>query len=152
VPAYSSVFRSPWSASVAALAAVPLAKDGSRKIRYVNPLSGGAVMLLVDCYRSRIEAGATIPYRSTSNAVGVVVEGTGTSHVGNEASPASRRIFSASHTLSADNIWFTSTCDKHPIPCLRQHEHKPARAVPLHQFTRSPVTTYQNELLRRLCL
>jgi gentisate 1,2-dioxygenase len=82
---YSPVFRYPWSASVEALAAAPLAKDGSRKIRYVNPLTGGAVMSLVDCYMTRIEAGAeTIPYRTTSNAVGVVVEGSGSSRVGNE--------------------------------------------------------------------
>jgi gentisate 1,2-dioxygenase len=82
---YSPVFRYPRSASVEALAAAPLAKDGSRKIRYVNPLTGGAVMSLVDCYMTRIEAGAeTIPYRTTSNAVGVVVEGSGSSRVGNE--------------------------------------------------------------------
>ena len=82
---YSPVFRYPWSASLEALAAAPLAKDGSRKIRYVNPLTGGAVMSLVDCYMARVETGAeTIPFRTTSNAVGVVVEGTGSSRVGNE--------------------------------------------------------------------
>jgi gentisate 1,2-dioxygenase len=81
----SPVFRYPRSASLAALAAAPHAKDGSRKIRYVNPLTGGPVMSLVDCYMTRIAAGVeTIPYRTTSNAVGVVVEGTGTSRVGNE--------------------------------------------------------------------
>jgi gentisate 1,2-dioxygenase len=84
-PSYSPVFRYPWAASVAALAAAPVAKDGSRRIRYVNPMNGGPVMSLLDCYMTRIEAGAqTIPYRTTSNAVGVVVEGTGTSRVGNE--------------------------------------------------------------------
>jgi len=82
---YSPVFRYPWSATVSALAAAPLARDGSRKIRYVNPLTGGPVMSLLDCTMARIEAGAdTIPYRTTSNAVGVVVEGSGTSRVGNE--------------------------------------------------------------------
>jgi gentisate 1,2-dioxygenase len=82
---YSPVFRYPRSASLEALAAAPLAKDGSRKIRYVNPLTGGPVMSLVDCHMARIEAGAeTIPYRTTSNAVGVVVEGSGSSRVGNE--------------------------------------------------------------------
>jgi gentisate 1,2-dioxygenase len=82
---YSPVFRYPWSASQAALRAAPLARDGSRKIRYVNPLTGGPVMSLVDCHMTRLDAGAqTTPYRTTSNAVGVVVEGSGTSRVGNE--------------------------------------------------------------------
>jgi gentisate 1,2-dioxygenase len=48
-------------------------------------MTGGPVMSLVDCYMTRVEAGAeTIPYRTTSNAVGVVVEGSGSSRVGNE--------------------------------------------------------------------
>jgi gentisate 1,2-dioxygenase len=82
---YSPVFRYPRSASLAALRAAPLAKDGSRKIRYVNPLTGGPVMSLIDCYMTRLDADSeTIPYRSTSNAVCVVVEGSGTSRVGNE--------------------------------------------------------------------
>ena len=73
---YSPVFRYPWAASTQALAAAPLARDGSRKIRYVNPMTGGPVMALLDCTMTRIAAGTeTIPYRTTSNAVGVVVEG-----------------------------------------------------------------------------
>jgi gentisate 1,2-dioxygenase len=83
--AYSPVFRYPREASVAALRAAPLAKDGSRKIRYVNPMTGGPAMSLLDCYMTQIDAGAeTIPYRTTSNAVCVVVEGTGRSRVGGE--------------------------------------------------------------------
>ena len=41
------------------------------------------MMSLVDCYMTRIEAGAeTVPYRDDpSNAVGVVVEGSGASRV-----------------------------------------------------------------------
>ena len=79
------MFRYPRSASLAALAAAPLAKDGSRKIRYVNPLTGGPAMSLVDCYMTRLEAGKqTIPYRTTSNAICAVVEGSGSSRIGNE--------------------------------------------------------------------
>ena len=82
---YSPVFRYPRSAALAALAAAPLARDGSRRIRYVNPLTGAAVMSLIDCTMARLEAlHETIPYRSTSNSVCVVVEGTGTSRVGTE--------------------------------------------------------------------
>jgi gentisate 1,2-dioxygenase len=105
---YSPVFRYPWSASLAALAAAPLARDGSRKIRYVNPLTGGPVMSLVDCYMSRLEAGAeTIPYRTTSNALGVVVEGTGSSRVGNETFAwQPKDIFSMPH-----GNWVSHRCE-----------------------------------------
>jgi gentisate 1,2-dioxygenase len=82
---YSPVFRYPWNATLAALGSAPLARDGSRKIRYVNPLTGGPVMSLIDCSMARIEPGAeTIPYRSTANALAVVVEGSGVSRVGKE--------------------------------------------------------------------
>jgi len=96
---YSPVFRYPRAASLAALRAAPLAKDGSRKIRYVNPLTGGAVMSLIDCYMARLDAGAqTIPCRSTSNAVCVVVEGSGTSRVGQETFEwQGKDIFSVPH-------------------------------------------------------
>ena len=107
-PAYSPVFRYPWAASLAALAAAPLARDGSRKIRYVNPLTGGPVMSLVDCYMTRIEAGAeTIPYRTTNNAVGVVVEGAGASRIGNETFAwQPKDIFSMPH-----GNWVSHRCD-----------------------------------------
>jgi gentisate 1,2-dioxygenase len=96
---YSPVFRYPRAASLAALRTAPLAKDGSHKIRYVNPLTGGAVMSLINCQMARLDAGAeTIPCRSTSNAVAVVVEGSGTSRVGNETFQwEARDIFSMPH-------------------------------------------------------
>jgi gentisate 1,2-dioxygenase len=82
---YSPVFRYPSAATLAALAAAPHARDGSRKIRYVNPMTGGPVMSLLDCSMARLEAGTeTIPYRTTSNAVAVVVAGSGESRVGSE--------------------------------------------------------------------
>jgi gentisate 1,2-dioxygenase len=105
---YSPVFRYPWAASVKALAAAPLARDGARKIRYVNPMTGGPVMALLDCTMTRIAAGTeTIPYRTTSNAVGVVVEGTGTSRVGNETFAwQPKDIFSMPH-----GNWVSHSCD-----------------------------------------
>jgi gentisate 1,2-dioxygenase len=82
---YSPVFRYPKDATLAALGAAPLARDGSHKIRYVNPLTGGPVMSLLDCTMARIDAGAeTLPFRSTANALGVVIEGSGVSRVGRE--------------------------------------------------------------------
>jgi gentisate 1,2-dioxygenase len=42
-------------------------------------------MNLIDCHMTRLDAGAeTIPYRSTSNALAVVVEGAGASRVGQQ--------------------------------------------------------------------
>jgi gentisate 1,2-dioxygenase len=84
-PSYSPVFRYPWTDAAKAVAAAPKAKDGSRRVRYVNPLTGGPVMSLMDCYLTQIEGRAeTVPFRTTSNAVAVVVEGRGTSQVGDE--------------------------------------------------------------------
>jgi gentisate 1,2-dioxygenase len=105
---YSPVFRYPWSASQAALRSAPLARDGSRKIRYVNPLTGGPVMSLVDCHMARLDARAeTIPFRTTSNAVGVVAEGNGTSRVGNETFAwQPKDIFSMPH-----GNWVSHRCE-----------------------------------------
>jgi gentisate 1,2-dioxygenase len=84
-PSFSPVFRYPWVAAAKAVAAAPKAKDGSRRVRYVNPLTGGPVMSLVDCHLIQIEGCAeTVPFRTTSSAVGVVVEGHGASQVGGE--------------------------------------------------------------------
>jgi gentisate 1,2-dioxygenase len=82
---YSPVFRYPWEQAAAAVRAAPQWKDGSRRVRYVNPLTGGPAMALLDCYLTQIDAGSeTIRYRSTSNAVCVVVEGTGSSQIGED--------------------------------------------------------------------
>lgn len=82
-PAYSPVFRYPWGEAARAVAAAPRWKDGARRVRYVNPLTGGAVMSLLDCYVTEIDAGAeTMPFRTTGNAVAAVVEGHGTSRIG----------------------------------------------------------------------
>jgi gentisate 1,2-dioxygenase len=82
-PSHSPVFRYPWGQAAGAVAAAPRAKDGARRVRYVNPLTGGPVMSLLDCYLAQIDPGAeTIPFRSTGNAVACVVEGRGTSRIG----------------------------------------------------------------------
>jgi len=84
-PAYSPVFRYPWAATAQAVRSAPPGRDGARRVRYVNPMTGGPVMTLLDCYLSEIEAQApTVPYRTTSNAVCVVVEGRGASQVGDD--------------------------------------------------------------------
>jgi gentisate 1,2-dioxygenase len=84
-PAYSPVFRYPWAEAARAVAAAPRWKDGTRRVRYVNPLTGGPVMALMDCYLTQIDgATETVPFRTTGNAVCAVVEGRGTSQIGDE--------------------------------------------------------------------
>jgi gentisate 1,2-dioxygenase len=104
---HSPVFRYPREASVQALKSAPFAKDGARKIRYINPLTGGPAMSLLDCYMARVEGGTeTIPYRSTSNSVCVVVEGSGESRVGNDTFQwQPRDIFSMPH-----GNWISHRC------------------------------------------
>jgi gentisate 1,2-dioxygenase len=82
---FSPVFRYPWAQAAAAVAAAPTAKDGARRVRYVNPLNGGPAMQLMDCYLTQIDRkNETVPFRTTSSSVCCVVEGTGTTRVGDD--------------------------------------------------------------------
>jgi gentisate 1,2-dioxygenase len=82
---YSPVFRYAWTTAVEALARVPQATDGSRKLRYVNPLTGEAAMELMDVFLIGLPKGReTRAARSTSNALCIVAEGEGTSQIGDE--------------------------------------------------------------------
>lgn len=80
---HSPVFRYPYAAAAAALAKAPLARDGARRVRYVNPATGGPAMALLNCFLTQLEPGRpTTPVRTTSNAICCVVEGSGESRVG----------------------------------------------------------------------
>ena len=81
---FSPVFRYPWAQAAAAVRAAPKGRDGARRVRYVNPTNGGSAMPLMDCYLMQIDRTETVPFRTTSNAVCHVVEGKGTSRIGNE--------------------------------------------------------------------
>ncbi len=82
---YSPQFRYPWASALQALQRLSARPDGSKLLRYTNPATGGAVMPTLDCYLLELAAGrATVPVRSTSNAVCVVAEGEGESRVGDE--------------------------------------------------------------------
>ena len=71
---------------VAALGAMPVAADGARTPRHTNLANAGAVMSLMDCYLLGLQPNAeTCPYRTTSNADRLVVEGDGVSTIGAEA-------------------------------------------------------------------
>jgi gentisate 1,2-dioxygenase len=83
--AYSPVFRYPWATTAQAVHTAPIGKDGARRVRYVNPMTGGPVMSLLDCYLGELDPQSpTTPYRTTSNAVCAVVEGRGSSRVGDD--------------------------------------------------------------------
>jgi gentisate 1,2-dioxygenase len=79
---YSPLFRYRWTDVVAALATIPREADGIRRLRYVNPLTGGAAMPTMDLYLLDLPKGQeTRTYRTTSNAICVVVEGEGVTHI-----------------------------------------------------------------------
>lgn len=72
-----------WSRAAAALKGAPAAADGSRGLRYVDGRSHGAVLPTLDCYLLHCAQGrSTLPTRSTSNAICVVVRGQGSSQIG----------------------------------------------------------------------
>src|SRR5690242_16990238 len=82
---WSPMFRYPWEAAVKALDATAPDADGARRLRYTNPMTGGAVLSTIDCYVLGLTKGAeTTAYRTNSNAACVVVEGEGQSRVGDD--------------------------------------------------------------------
>lgn len=80
---YSPRYRFAAADIAAALDAMREEADGSRCLRYTNPVTGGPVMPTLDCYALRLRQGAqTRAWRSTHNAIAVVARGSGTSRVG----------------------------------------------------------------------
>ena len=108
-PAFSPVFRYPWAAAKRAVQAAPKWKDGSRRVRYVNPVTGGSTMPLMDCYLAQIDKGTeTIRFRTTSNAVCLVCGGRGTTRVGEDRlSWEAHDVFSLPH-----GNWITHKADE----------------------------------------
>jgi gentisate 1,2-dioxygenase len=104
---FSPVFRYPWAQAAQAVSAAPPGKDGTRRVRYANPLNGGPAMALMDCYLIEIERTETVPFRTTSNAVCCVVEGSGTTRVGDDTLKwGPKDIFSLPH-----GNWITHRAD-----------------------------------------
>jgi gentisate 1,2-dioxygenase len=59
--------------------------DGSRILRYVNPVTGGPIMPTLDCYAARLSKNqATQAIRTTYNQICLVVSGQGRSTIGDE--------------------------------------------------------------------
>lgn len=83
--AHSPKFHYPGAVTRALLDASTPGADGSKLLRYTNPLTGGAVMPTLDCYAMRLAAGAaTRARRTTWNAICLVVSGSGRSTVGEQ--------------------------------------------------------------------
>ena len=83
---HSPVFRYPLSKVQAAFDTMPAAPDGSRRIRYTSPLTGGAAMPGIDCYMlAPGRETATRAYRTNANMMCLAVEGEGVSHIGEES-------------------------------------------------------------------
>src|SRR5260370_8472011 len=60
---YSPVFRYPYATAAAAVAVAPPARDGSRRVRYVNPLTGGSGTAVSGCFLAQLAAPAhTLPF------------------------------------------------------------------------------------------
>lgn len=82
---HSPVFRYPYVAARRALASAPVAPDGSRTIRYTNPVNGEQAQPLLDCTMIALERGkATSRRRSNASAACVVVAGSGRSRIGDK--------------------------------------------------------------------
>lgn len=97
--AYSPKFRYPWTEASAALDAAQPDADGARRLRYTNPMTGGAILSTIDCYLLGLSKGKeTAAYRTNSNAVCVVVEGDGQSRIGDDVvNWRTKDIFSLPH-------------------------------------------------------
>jgi len=95
------------------LAALPKGPDGGRTIRYINPVTGGAVMPALDCYAVRLARGeATRAKRSTCNMICLVVSGAGRSTVGDHSFAWSQHdVFSIPHWTWASHEAESSDAD-----------------------------------------
>jgi gentisate 1,2-dioxygenase len=98
-PAHSPKYHYSGEATRRMLAAVQVGPDGARTVRYVNPLTGGAVMPALDCHAVRLTDGAaTRAKRTTCNMVCLVVAGAGRSTIGDHAFEWSQHdVFSVPH-------------------------------------------------------
>jgi len=103
---YSPVFRYPYaSAATAGGGGAAPARDGSRRVRYINPLTGGTGMALMDCFpgpaRSRHDH-ASVPHQREFRFA-AWWEGAGESQVGDPDHPLEESATS-SHCRKANRI------------------------------------------------
>ncbi len=109
----SPKYRYPGEATRRLLAAVAPGPDGARCVRYVNPLTGGAVMPTLDCTAMRLTRNApTRPRRGTWNSVCLVVAGQGRTTVGDHTFEWSQHdVFSIPHWTLAEHTALSGDAD-----------------------------------------
>lgn len=82
---HSPIFRYPYEAAATAAAAAPIALDGARRVRYINPVTGGCAMSFLDSHLVQLDPQSkTRPFRTSSNAICCAVEGSGETQVGDK--------------------------------------------------------------------
>lgn len=80
---YAPTFHYPLAEALAAVGKAPTVPDGSRRIRYANPLTGGPVIDTIDCYLLELEEGqSTTAFKSSASAVCSVIDGSGETQCG----------------------------------------------------------------------
>lgn len=83
--AYSPMFRYPWTRTLEAFTNMPELEDGSRRLRFTDPTTGGPVIVTMDSYAWELPPGCkTRKRRTTANAVCLAVDGEGVSQVGDQ--------------------------------------------------------------------
>ena len=110
---HSPKYRYPGEATRRMLEGVPPGPDGVKTVRYVNPLTGGAVMPTLDCYARRLVRGAASRGRRvTHNAVCLVVAGKGRSAIGEQRFEWARHdVFTVPHWTWASHEALSSHAD-----------------------------------------
>ncbi|WP_091784259.1 cupin domain-containing protein [Paraburkholderia steynii] len=82
---YSPLLRYSWESTLQTFESTTAAADGSKLLRYTNPLTGGAVMPTIDCYALELQANSeTVARRTTHNTIVAVLEGEGQTQIGSE--------------------------------------------------------------------
>lgn len=82
---YSPKFRYPWLDTLRALEAAPVRADGSRAVKFINPLTGGPCMDLMDSQVLQLSPDQpTRKHLSSASTVCYVIEGQGVSEIGDQ--------------------------------------------------------------------
>lgn len=82
---HTPVFHYRWESASAAVALAPVGRDGARRVDYTNPLTGGPAMSILEAHVLQVDPGEeTVPYRTSADAVCLVVEGSGSTRVGDK--------------------------------------------------------------------
>lgn len=82
---YSPVFSYPYADVERVIDKMPQAENGTRIVRYKNPMTGGAVMSTLDVQMVALDAGTITTQREdNADTICLVVEGEGESWVGSE--------------------------------------------------------------------